>query len=339
MVTKKEFGVLDHKQISMLTIQNERMRVEMLDYGATIRSIWVKDRNGNDVDVCLGYDTLEEYRSNDGYLGATIGRNSNRIANSEFSINGKVYCLTENEGENQLHGGLNGFDRKVWDYRLQENGVTFSLDSPDGEEGYPGNLHAEVTYRLEDSTLHIEYRASCDQDTVVNLTNHAYFNLGGQESGRIDNHILKVPANCYTPVDEALIPTGEIAPVNGTALDLREGVTMHSVFEQEVLAATNGLDHNVMLDPTKDYAAVLWCPGTGIGLEVKTTLEGMQIYSCGAMTKRVGKNGASYDMHHAVCLETQHFPDAVHHPNFPTSILRCGEIYEEKTSYRFFAND
>jgi len=313
--------------------------VEMLGYGATIRAIWVKDRDGNPVDVCLGYDTIEEYREQDGYLGATVGRNANRIANSCISINGKEYSLTANEGKNQLHGGYNGFDRKLWTYRLEENGVVFSLDSADGEEGFPGNLHVEVAYRVGGCALYIEYRAKSDQDTIVNLTNHAYFNLGGQNSGKVNDHVLKVFASRYTPVNEELITTGELATVEGTALDLRKGVSMSCLFANEALTATNGLDHNFVLDSKNGVAASLWCPRTGIGLEVETTLEGIQIYSCGAMTKRKGKDGADYDEHHAVCLETQHFPDAIHHVNFPSPILRCGEEYNEKTLYRFYLND
>lgn len=336
MVQKERFDSFDGIQVTKLLLRNEHMSVELLDYGATIHAIYVKDRNGEPVDVCLGYDTIEEYRTNDGYLGATVGRNANRIANAKIAINDKEYSLTANEGKNQLHGGKEGFDRKLWSFRCEENAVTFRLDSPDGEEGFPGNLKVEVTYRLEGPTLHLEYRAESDRDTVVNLTNHAYFNLGGQNSGRIDDHILKAAASRYTPVDDELIPTGEIAGVEGSALDLREGVPMSCIFSHTELAATNGLDHNFVLDRTEGPAATLWCPRTGIGMTVETTLEGLQIYSCGAMTRRNGKGGSTYDAHHAVCLETQHFPNAINEIGFPSPLLRGGEEYREKTSYSFF---
>ena len=335
MVKEEKFGLLEEQQVTLLTIQNDRMKVEMLDYGATIRAIWVQDRDGNLVDVCLGYDSIEDYRNQDGYLGATVGRNANRIANASIVLNGKEYYLTENEGGNQLHGGLNGFDRKVWAYSLEKNGVTFSLDSADGEEGFPGNLRVKVTYALEGDALKIDYRAASDQDTVVNLTNHAYFNLGGHNSGEVTDHELTVCAGNYTPVDGKLIPTGEIAAVEGTALDLRAGAVLGACFENPALASTNGYDHNFVLDDGEKLAAVLYCPKTGIRLETRTSLEGIQVYTAGALTERKGKNGAAYGYHYAVCLETQHFPDAIHHANFPTPVLKAGQEYHETTEYRF----
>lgn len=338
MVREEKFGLMDEAQVTLLTIQNDRMKVEMLDYGATIRAIWVQDRDGNLVDVCLGYDSIEDYRNQDGYLGATVGRNANRIANASIAVGDKEYHLTPNEGENQLHGGLNGFDRKIWAYSLKEDGVTFSLDSMDGEEGFPGNLHVEVTYELDGDALKIDYRAVSDQDTVVNLTNHAYFNLGGHNSGELTDHELTIYAGSYTPVDEKLIPTGEIAAVEGTALDLRAGAVLGTCFENPDLSATNGYDHNFVLDDGKQLAAALYCPKTGICLETRTSMEGIQVYSAGALTERTGKEGAVYGYHHAVCLETQHFPDAIHHANFPSPVLKAGKEYHETTEYRFSVN-
>lgn len=337
MVKEERFAAWNGQPVCLLTIWNENMSVELLDYGATIRAIWVPDREGKQTDICLGYDSLEEYQKQDGYLGAIVGRNANRIANARFTLNGIEYCLTPNEGVNQLHGGCNGFDKKIWAYTIGEDSVTFALDSADGEEGFPGNLHVEVTYKLSHDTLDINYYAVSDKDTVVNLTNHAYFNLAGQDGGVVDDHILTVHAGCYTPVDRALIPTGEISGVEGSALDLRKGAKLGERFPEPALAATNGYDHNFVLDADETAAAKLWCPRTGIALEVATSMEGIQLYTAGALTERNGKRGAVYGRHNAVCLETQHFPDAVNHTNFPSSVLRAGEKYCERTSYRFFA--
>ena len=321
--------------VDLITLSDGPVSVELLSYGAAVRSIWVPDRDGNPTDVCLGYETLEEYQQQDACFGGTIGRCANRIGNAVFAIDGKEYRLTANEGANQLHGGVEGFHKKLWDYSCGENCVTFRLDSPDGDEGFPGNLHAEVTYTLEGGRLTIDYRAVTDRDTVVNLTNHAYFNLAGQDGGVIDDHVLRVRAACYTPSGAGNIPTGEIVSVEGTPLDLRGGAVLGDRLNDPFLRESRGFDHNYVLDGG-EAAAELYCPRTGIAMEMSTTLEGMQLYSAGFLTERKGKSGAVYGQSHAVCLETQHFPDAVNHGNFPTPVLRAGEEFRETTGYRFF---
>jgi len=336
MVQITPFDLLHGQDVPLITLSDGTVSVELLPYGATIRAIRVPDRAGNAVDVCLGYETLAEYRQQDAYLGAIIGRCANRIGGARFAIDGREYRLTANEGENQLHGGPAGFHQKLWAYTCDESSVTFSADSPDGEEGFPGNLHAEVTYTLKDGTLTIDYQATTDADTVVNLTNHAYFNLGGQVGGTVTDHVLTLQASHYTPAGAGNIPTGEILPVDGTPLDLRSGAVLGERLNDPFLRDTRGYDHNFALDGGEAAAAELYCPRTGIALELRTTLEGVQIYTAGFLTERCGKAGAVYGPAHAVCLETQHFPDAANHANFPSPILRAGQKYHETTSYRFF---
>jgi len=285
------------------------------------------------VDVCLGYEHLGQYIHEDGYIGACVGRHANRIAGSRFTLNGQEYVLSTNEGNNQLHGGKEGFSHKVWDFDCGENEVTFSLDSPNGDEGFPGNLHTEITFRLEGSALCLEYKAVSDKDTVVNLTNHAYFNLGGHDSGAVYSHELQINANNYTPCGPGTIPTGEIACVEGTALDFRKAEVLGSRLNDSSLDITKGLDHNFVLDGSR--ACRLYCPETNIGMNVETSMEGMQLYSAGFLSSRRGKNGAVYGLHHAVCMETQHFPDAVNHANFPSPVLKAGEEYLHWTKFIF----
>jgi len=333
MVTR--FGTLNGRDVSLITIKSEGIEAELLDYGATLRSIRVRDRAGEWTDVCLGYDTPEEYAKNDGYLGAAIGRYANRIAGGRFSLNGEEYTLACNNGKNHLHGGPGGFHQKIWSFSNTEGSVTFSAESPDGEEGYPGKLNISVTYRTEGSGLFIDYEAVSDRDTIVNLTNHAYFNLGGHAAGPIYDHVLSVNADCYTPVGAGLIPTGELAPVEGTMFDLREGVKLDGPLNHPKLAPTGGFDHNFALNQS-GIAAKMWSPRTGIGMEVVTTMEGLQIYASGGLSRRTGKGDSLYGKHHALCLETQRFPDSINQPNFPSPVLRKGERYCEHTEYRFF---
>lgn len=310
--------------------------VELISWGAAIRGLWAPDRDGRRVDVCLGYDTPEEYRDRDACFGAVVGRCANRIAGAAFAIDGKVYPITANEGKNTLHGGAVGFHKKRWQGEaLGEDSVRFSLVSPDGEEGFPGTLRAEVTYTLRQGTLTIRYRARADKDTVVNLTNHSYFNLAGHDGGAVGDHILTLRASRYTPAGEGNIPTGEIAPVEGTVFDLRQGAELGDRMSSPVLAGSRGFDHNFVLEGG-GAAAELFCPRTGIGLELTTDTEGVQLYTAGWLTPRAGKGGAVYGPGHGVCLETQHFPNAINEPAFPTSLLRAGEEYRQDTAFRFF---
>ena len=320
----------------LIAISDENITVEFIPFGAAVRSIIVPDKNGVMTDICLGYDSLEQYKELDACFGGTIGRCANRIGGASFEIDGKRYNVTANEGANQLHGGIIGFHKKLWDYRLGENSVTFMFDSPDGDEGFPGNLHTEVTYTVKNSTLFIDYLAVSDKDTVVNLTNHAYFNLGGHNSGHIGNHRLTVRASNYTPSGDGNVPTGEIAAVENTPLDLREGALLSERFGHPFLESSRGFDHNFVLDKTDLPAAELFCSESGIGMEMRTDIEGMQLYSAGFLTERIGKDKAVYQETHAICLETQHFPDAVNHKNFPSPVVRAGEKWQSRTSYKFF---
>ena len=319
-----------------MTLTDGAVPVDLIPLGAAVRAIRVPDRAGNLLDVCLGYDTPAEYRDRDGALGGTLGRCANRIGGARFTLGGETYHVTANEGANTLHGGAEGFHQKLWDWAAGEDDVTFSLDSPDGDEGFPGNLHAEVTYTLRGGVLTLEYRASCDHDTVVNLSNHTYFNLAGHDAGSIAGHRVTLEAGRYTPSGAGNVPTGEIAPVDGTPLDLRRGAMLEERLGDPFLAATRGYDHNFVLDGGELAAAEVCCPATGIALEVRTTLEGMQFYTSGFLTDRPGKGGARYGRASGLCLETQHFPDAVNHPAFPSPVLRAGEEYRQTTSWRFF---
>ena len=336
MVTQEVFGLLDGRKIPLLTLTDGPVSVELIPLGAAVRAIRVPDREGRTVDVCLGYDTPSEYRDWNSALGGTLGRWANRIGGARFTIGGEEYRLTANEGANTLHGGAEGFHKKLWSYALREDSVTFSLNSPHGEEGFPGNLCAEVTYTLRRSTLTMAYRASCDRDTVVNLSNHTYFNLAGHDTGSITGHRVTLGAGRYTPSGAGNVPTGEIAPVDGTPLDLRQGALLEERLGDPFLKGSRGYDHNFVLDGGTAPAAEVYCPATGIALEVCTTLEGMQFYTSGFLTDRPGKGGAQYGRAGGLCLETQHFPDAVNQPSFPSPILRAGEEYRETTSWRFF---
>lgn len=304
---------------------------ELIPFGAALRALWVPDRDGRPTDVCLGYDDLAAYQALGGCLGGTLGRCANRIGGARFTLNGQEYRLTANQGTNQIHGGFVGFHKKFWQFSQDApNSVTFTLDSPDGEEGFPGNLHAAVTYTLEHETLFLDYQAVSDRDTVVNLTNHSYFNLAGQNGGPVTDHILTVQADCYTPAGPDNVPLGDVAPVDGTPLDLRQG----AVLGDRLSELPGGYDHNMVLSG-QGTAATLYCPRTGIFMEVETTLEGMQLYTANSLSQRPGKAGAVYDRHHGVCFETQHFPDAINHPNFPSPVLRAGQTLQSRTAYRF----
>lgn len=335
MVTQRPFGMLDGREIPLLTLTDGAVTVELIPFGAAVRAIYVPDRTGRPVDVCLGYDTPREYRDWNSALGGTLGRCANRIGGARFTIGGREYRLTANEGANTLHGGAEGFHKKLWDYTLGEDSVVFSLTSPDGEEGFPGTLRAEAAYTLRNGTLTLGYRAASDRDTVVNLSNHTYFNLAGHDAGPVHGHRVTLRAGRYTPSGAGNVPTGEVAPVDGTPLDLRQGALLADRLADPFLEATRGYDHNFVLDGG-EAAAEVYCPATGIALEVRTTLEGMQFYTSGFLLDRPGKGGAQYGRASGLCLETQHFPDAVNHDAFPSPILRAGEEYRETTSWRFF---
>lgn len=333
-IDKQHFGVTsDGENVNLFTLKNDRgLEVSITNYGATVTSILTADRRGKREDIVLGYSSLEEYIKNPRYLGGLIGRHANRIGLGRFSLNGDEYQLTQNNGVNHLHGGAKGFDKRVWKAFDQDDTGAASLRlqylSVDGEEGYPGNVTANVTYTLfPENELEIDYSATTDRDTIVNLTNHAYFNLAG--SGDILGHELTLHADAFTPVSKELIPTGEIESVANTVMDFRRSRPI----------ATGGYDHNFVL---KDYdgslrnAARLYEPNSGRVLEILTTQPGIQFYSGNFLDGSLkGKRGVAYEQYAGLCLEPQHFPDAPNHANFPSTVLSLGEVYKHISVYRF----
>ncbi len=350
-VTKESIGTMpDGSPVSLYTFEaSGGIKVAITDFGGAICSLWAPDRKGKREDVVLGYDTLEAYRAGSSFFGGIIGRFGNRIAKARFTLDGVEYTLPANNGENHLHGGPGGFDRVIWRGEPINDtaapGVKFSRVSPDGEEGYPGNLRVEVSYTLSaPDTLRIVYRAATDRPTVINLTNHAYFNLGGHASGSILDHELTIFAERFTPVNPVLIPTGEFAPVAGTPFDFREPRRVGERIEDadQQLKIAGGYDHNFVLQTNGTAgvhrAARVREPHSGRFLEVQTTEPGIQFYSGNFLTGRdIGKGGAAYGYRTGFCLETQHFPDSPNQPNFPSTVLRPGEIYETTTTFRFGA--
>ncbi len=332
-VEKEHFGVTkDGETVSTYIIRNDALAVEIMEYGATIRSLLVR-HGGKWTDVVLGYDTLREYEENDGYLGACVGRVGNRIGGASFTLNGKTYSLARNDGENHLHGGVRGFDKYVWTAEVLPDGVRLKRVSPDGEEGYPGTLHAAVRYRLQDGTLVMEYEASADRDTLCNLTNHSYFNLNG--SGSVLGHTLQIGAEEFLENSAATLPTGKRLPVAGTPFDfcVPKRVGQDIGADNVQLRNCGGYDHNFCL--TGDPAAVLRGDASGITMTVRTTLPGVQFYTANFLTERRGKQGAIYAPRCALCLETQYFPNAMACDGFEKPILRAGELWRHCTTLTF----
>lgn len=324
--------------------------VTVSNYGCTIVSLWVPDKNGVLTDVCLGYETLEEYMKNDGYLGMVVGRCANRIAKGRFSLNGADYSLCTNNGPNHLHGGVKGFSSKTFDFEVKGSSVKFTAVSEDGEEGYPGRLVVEIRYSFtDDNRLVLDYRASSSRDTIVNLTNHAYFDLNGQGSGLAMEQKAVIFADGITEIDENLIPTGKmISPEKDSPFDFSQPKALKRDIgaDDPQLKLAKGYDHNFVIseDYTGDYgvyglkkAACLVGEKTSIAMEVFTTQPGMQMYTANFLTDRKGKMGKRYSENSGVALETQNFPDAVNHENFPSPVLKKGEIYSQTTMYRFFS--
>jgi len=321
------------------------LRAKLTDYGATLVEMWVPDRSGRLADVVLGFDGVSGYESDDNqYFGATTGRVCNRIAKGRFTLDGTTYQLAVNNGPNHLHGGgPRALSRVMWTAERLVGGrgdaVRFSYRSPDGEEGYPGNLDVHVTYTLTpEDELVVEFEATTDRATPVNLTNHAYWNLAGHGAETVLDHELWVDADAYTPTDDTLIPTGEIAHVAGTPLDFRTAKPIRRDLAGVAKTAAGGYDHNFVLNGESDryrVAARLREPGTGRTLHILTDQPGLQFYSGNFLHGQIGKDGRIYDHRSALCLETQHFPDSVNHPDFPSTILRQGQTYRTKTVHRF----
>ncbi|TZF81783.1 galactose mutarotase [Pedobacter sp. BS3] len=339
---------LNGKAVHLFTLENKKhMQVAITNYGGRVVSILVSGKDGKPVDVVLGYDKLATYRKKgEPYFGALIGRYGNRIAKGKFTIDGKGYNLAINNGVNALHGGPAGFHAQVWDAR-QVNKTTLQLSyrSVDGEEGYPGNLDVKVTYTLtDDNALRIDYQATTDKTTVVNLTNHTYFNLNGEGNGNILGHTLMLNADKFAPVDNTLIPTGQLAGVSGTPFDFRKSFRIGARIkgDDEQLKNGKGYDHNFILRKTgkkPELAAVAEGDKTGITMNVYTTEPGVQFYSGNFLNGRAynGKGGVNYPIRSGFCLETQHFPDSPNKPQFPSTELKPGGTYKSTTIYQFSA--
>jgi aldose 1-epimerase len=341
-----DYGITpDGTPVSLHELTNGRLTARVISFGAIVTELHVPDRHGRTADVVLGFDTLADYvGSNRPHFGAAIGRVANRVAGGKFSLDGREYTLAVNNGPNSLHGGKKGFDKVVWTARdVQGSTVALSYLSPDGEEGYPGNLSVTVTYTLTpDDALAIEYTATTDRPTPVNLTNHSYFNLAGHGAGDVLGHEVMIAADVYTPFDPTQIPTGAIEPVRGTPLDFTTPAPVGARLA-EVGGVPAGYDHNYVLRGGPDspgLAARVRDPGTGRVMEMLTTEPGVQLYTGNHLDGSiVGKGGVRYRQYQGLCLEAQHYPDSVHHPSFPSIILRPGETYRQTTVYRFSNGD
>lgn len=327
---------------TMYTFENKNgMVMEVTDFGAVLYSLMVPDKDGNLVDVNLGYATPEAYGEQTSGFGATIGRNGNRIGGAKFTLNGKVYELTPNNNGNNLHSGLDFYQHRMWTVKeTTENSITFSLHSPDGDQGFPGNFDVDVTYTLtDDNELKIDYDGMTDADTVINMTNHSYFNLNGHASGNILEHELWVDADAFTATDDKLIPTGEIRSVEGSPMDFRvkKLVGRDIDADYDALNYAGGYDHNWCLNNNGEFKKVIEISSdlSGITMEVYTDLPGVQIYAGNFLVSEPGKSGATYKKRQGICFETQHYPDAINHDNFPSPVVKKGEAYRTTTVYKF----
>ena len=345
-VVKGEFGMTpDGAKIEAYALYNSKgASAKVITYGATLAELHMPDRHGKMGDIVLGFDDLQGYLGQHPYFGGTIGRYGNRIAKGKFTLDGKEYQLALNNGPNSLHGGQIGFNRRIWKAEELKDkdgaSVRFTYLSKDGEENYPGNLHVSVTYTLTNTNeLKIQYAAETDKDTVLNLTNHSYFNLSGTDTGDILKYILYINADKYTPVDSTLIPTGKIESVVGTPLDFLKPTAIGARIGE--LKEIGGYDHNYVLNGkagTLRVAAKVVDPESGREMEVLTTQPGVQFYSAIGLNGSIkGKGGVAYEKYGAICLETQHFPDSPNHPNFPSTELKPGEHFHSETIYKFSA--
>ena len=341
-VVSEIFGVMcDGAEVRIFSLANDQgMEVRIVNYGGIISSIKVPDRDGQLDDVVLGHDSLEGYLHRSRFFGALIGRFANRIGRGRFTLNGVDYQLAINNGKNHLHGGVRGFDKVVWQAQEIDDGVQLNYLSRDGEEDYPGNLNAKVTYRLNEANeLRLDYHATTDRETIINLTNHSYFNLAG--SGTILNHELQIEANAFTPVDATLIPTGEIRNVKGTPMDFTSPTAIGARIrnDDDQLRFACGYDHNFVLRGdrgTLRIAARVYEPQTGRVMEVFTTQPGLQFYSGNFLDgSLVGKGSRAYTKNSGCCFEAQHFPDSPNQPNFPSTVMKPGEEYRHTTVFKF----
>lgn len=329
-------------EVKLFTLRNASgMEVKVTNWGGYIVSLKVADKKGEFADVTLGFDSLDGYLGRNPFFGCIAGRYANRIGHAKFTLDGVEYSVTANSGKHQLHGGKEGFDKKLWTAKEVKDGVELSYTSADGEEGYPGTLQCRVTYTLtEDNGLRLDYAATTDKPTVLNLTNHAYFNLAGEGSGDILGHVLMIPTDKITATDDDLIPTGEIASIQGTPLDF---TSPHAIGERigadyKPLIQGIGYDHNYVLSGSgMKLAATVKDPASGRVMTVRTTEPGVQLYTGNHLNGVPGKGGHIYAKRHGFCLETQHYPDSPNHPGFPTTTLRPGETFQSTTIYQFSA--
>ena len=333
------------EEARLFTIQNGKgMEIKVSDYGAALVQVRVPDKEGRLLDVVLGYDEVQGYEAGNAFFGATIGRVPNRIGNGVFQLGGRTYELTRNDGQNALHGGRDFYNKRIWKTgKTGEDYVEFLLDSPSGDQGFPGNVKISVTYTLtKDNEIKIHYRAVPDADTLINLTNHSYFNLSGHASGTVLAQEVMLDADAYARADSQSIPTGEIVPVSGTPMDFRQLKPIGAEIDEayEALEFGKGYDHNWVLNK-KGYrkAAFMRSKESGIAMEVYTDLPGLQFYTANFVDHEKGKEGAVYNMRQAACFETQYFPDAVHKDHFEGPEVKAGEIYETTTAYRFIKGE
>jgi aldose 1-epimerase len=343
-ISRTDFGTTaDGQKVWLYTLHNDSMTAKIMTYGAIVTELHVPDRQGKDADVVLGFASLDKYLAGHPYFGSIAGRFANRIAKGTFTLDGKTYHLAANNAPNSLHGGKVGFDKRVWDSEPMEtaDGPALKLTyiSKDGEEGFPGKLKVAVTYTLtNDNALKYEIDATTDKPTVVNLTNHTYFNLDGENSGTILDEVLMINADRYTPVNDVQIPTGELASVQGTPMDFS---TPHAIGER-IEQVPGGYDHNYVINGGGQgklvYAVKLRDPRSGRVMELYTTQPGVQLYTGNFLDgKLTGIGGAKYEKHAGLCLETQHFPDSPNQPQFPSTVLRRGETYHQVTIFKFSA--
>jgi aldose 1-epimerase len=343
-VAKQPFGhTPEGTPVDLYSLADGKIEVGIITYGGIVVSLRTPDRNGKLDDIVLGCDSVEKYVAQTAHFGGIIGRYANRIAHGSFQLDGQTYSIPKNNGDNALHGGIRGFDKVVWAAKQIKDGIELTYVSKDGEEGFPGTLTTTVRYTLSGSALRIEYSATTDKDTVLNLTNHSYFNLVGQGKGDVLGHVLTIDASRITPVDSNLIPTGELKPVEGTPFDFR---TPHAIGERidaddEQLRLGHGYDHNFVLDHPAGRlaeAAEVYEPTTGRILRVSTTEPGVQLYTGNFLDGSItGKEGRVYKRRFAFCLETQHFPDSPNHPGFPSTELKPGRTFHSVTVLEFSA--
>jgi aldose 1-epimerase len=343
--TKNFDTIIDGKKVGLYWIENKGIKAAFTNYGGRLIGLWINDKNGKSTDVVVGMNSAKGFKtSTEPYFGATIGRVGNRIGNGKFILEGKQYQVPLNNGKNALHGGVKGFQDVVWNAeKTNENILVFTYVSPDGEQGFPGNLSVKVTYTItDDNSVQMEYEATTDKTTIVNLTNHAFLNLNGEGSGTILNHELHIYANEFTPVDEGLIPSGELKPVKNTPFDFTSKHTIGERIEtkDEQLKFGKGYDHNYVLNGTKknglNHAATISGDKSGITLDIFTQEPGLQFYSGNFMqSKNTFKSGAKDDFRTAFALETQHFPDAPNQPKFAPIVLKPGEKYHTVSYYQF----